>query len=207
MKLYYSPGSCSLAPHIVAREGNVEIELSHVTFDGAMRITAEGEDFFTVNTKGGYVPAMRLDSGNMLAEGVAIIHYLVDQSSESLMPERGSLKYYQALEWLTYISSEIHKGFAPLFNPTTTDEQKEQTKKRILGRLTYVEGELAKNPYLLGNEFMAPDAYLYTILRWTKRFDMSLTEHKHIMSYLERMEGREGIMTALKEEELEPLFL
>ncbi len=207
MKLYYSPGACSLSPHIVAREGNVSIELSRVTFDGPNRTTAEGEDFFVVNPKGGYVPALRLDSGEVLAEGVAIVHYLIDNSSLSLMPEKGSLAYYRALEWMTYISSEIHKGFSPLFNPTFSDELKEQTKKKIMSRLDYVESELSKKPYLVGDTFTAPDAYLYTILRWTKQFNMSLEECSNICAFLARMESREGVQYALKEEGLETLFV
>ncbi|MDB5260485.1 MAG: gst [Candidatus Nomurabacteria bacterium] len=207
MKLYYAPGACSLSPHIVAREGKIAIELSRVTFDGAKRTTAEGEDFFVVNPKGGYVPALRLDSGDVLSEGVAIIHYLVDQSSVTLMPEKGSLVYYRALEWMTYISSEIHKGFSPLFNPTLSDELKGQTKEKIMSRLAYVESELGKHQYLVGDSFTAPDAYLYTILRWTKQFGMSLEEYANITAYMARVESREAVKQALKEEGLETFYV
>src|SRR4051812_37026807 len=114
MKLYYSPGACSLASHIVAIEGKLPVEFSRVTFDGAIRTTAEGEDFFQVNPKGGYVPALRMDSGDVITEGVAIMQYFADQSEETLLPEHGTLDYYRALEWLTYINSELHKQFSPL---------------------------------------------------------------------------------------------
>jgi glutathione S-transferase len=203
MKLYYSPGACSLSPHIVAREGKLSLDLSRVTFDGPKRTTAEGEDFFVVNPKGGYVPALRLDSGEVLSEGVAILQYLADQSSEKLMPEKGSMDYYRALEWLTFISSELHKGFSPLYNPTLPDDQKEQVKQRIMSRLTFVEAELGKHEYLVSDSFTLPDAYLYTILRWTKRFDMSLAGHPHISTFMARMNTREGVQQALEEEELE----
>lgn len=203
MKLYYSPGACSLSPHIVAREGKLPAEISKVTFDGAARTTAEGEDFFAVNPKGGYVPALRLDSGDVLAEGVAIVQYLADQSSETMTPEKGSMDYYRMLEWLTFISSEIHKGFSPLYNPAITDEQKEAQIKKIMGRLVFVEAELGKHPYLLGDAFMIPDAYLYTILRWTKRFEMDLSGHPNISAFMARMDARDGVKQALEEEGLE----
>ncbi|MDB5189775.1 MAG: glutathione transferase GstA [Parcubacteria group bacterium] len=203
MKLYYSPGACSLSPHIVAREGKLPVELSRVTFDGAVRTTAEGEDFFVVNPKGGYVPALRLDSGEVLAEGVAIIQYLADQSSETLTPEKGSMDYYRMLEWLTFISSEIHKGFSPLYNPAITDEAKEAQIKKIFGRLTFVEAELGNHSYLIGDALTLPDAYLYTILRWSKKFAMDLSGHPNISAFMARMDAREGVKEALKEEGLE----
>ncbi len=203
MKLYYAPGACSLSPHIIAREGKLALELSLVTFDDTARTTAEGEDFFAVNPKGGYVPALRLDSGDVLAEGVAIVQYLSDQSSETLTPERGSMDYYRMLEWLTFISSELHKGFSPLYNPMMPEDQKESQKGKIMGRLTFVETELGKHAYLIGESFTLPDAYLYTILRWTKKFDMDLSDHPNITAFMARMDEREGVKEALKEEALE----
>jgi glutathione S-transferase len=203
MKLYYSPGACSLSPHIVAREGKLDIELSRVTFGDGVRTTAEGEDFYQVNPKGGYVPALRMDSGDVLAEGVAIIQYLADQSSEELMPAKGSMEYYRELEWLTFISSEIHKGFSPLFNPTLPAEQVEQVKKKLMGRLAFVETELGKHEYLNGGSFTIADAYLYTILRWSKKFDMSFDGHPNITAFMARMDGRDAVKQALQEEGLD----
>ncbi len=203
MKLYFSPGACSLSPHIVAREGKVPVELSKITFSAEGRTTAEGEDFFAVNPKGGYVPALRLDSGDVLAEGVAIVQYLADQSSESLMPEKGSMDYYRELEWLTFVSSEIHKGFAPLFGSMFTDEQKEEQKKKIIARLAFVEAELGMHEYLVGNTFTPADAYLYTVLRWTTTHKMDLSGHTNIMAFMKRMDSREGVKMALSEEGLE----
>ncbi|MEO6536405.1 MAG: glutathione transferase GstA [Candidatus Paceibacterota bacterium] len=203
MKLYYSTGACSLSPHIVAREGKLPVELSKITWGDGTRTTAEGEDFFLVNPKGGYVPALRLESGEVLTEGVAIIQYLADQSSETLTPEKGSMDYYRMLEWLTYISSEIHKGFSPLYNPAITDEAKEAQIKKIMSRLTFVEAELGKHSYVLGEAFMLPDAYLYAILRWSKKFEMDLSGHPNISAFMARMDAREGVKQALEEEGLE----
>ncbi|MDB4991895.1 MAG: gst [Parcubacteria group bacterium] len=203
MKLYFSPGACSLASHIVAREGKLDVQLSKVTFGDGVRTTAEGEDFYQVNPKGGYVPALRLDSGEVLAEGVAIMQYLADQSAEDMMPSKGSMEYYRELEWLTFISSEIHKGFSPLFNSALPADQVDAQKKKIMGRLTFVEAELGKREYLNGDSFTIADAYLYTILRWSKKFDMDLSGQPNITAFMTRMDAREGVKTALQEEGLE----
>ncbi len=205
MKLYYSPGACSLASHIVAVEGKLPVELSRVTFDGATRTTAEGEDFFQVNPKGGYVPALRMDSGDVIAEGVTIMQYLADQSKETLLPERGTLDYYRALEWLTFINSELHKQFSPMYNPAITDEAKQAQIDKLFSRMKYPEAQLGEHEYLVGNAFTIADAYFYTIMRWTKRFDMSLDEYPNIMAFMARMETRHGVKQALQEEALDPI--
>lgn len=202
MKLYYSPGACSLASHIVAREGKLPVELSRVVFSPEGRTTAEGEDFYAVNPKGGYVPALRLDSGEVIAEGVAIMQYLADQSSEPLTPENGTLDYYRTLEWLTYVSSELHKQFSPLYNPAITPEAREAQVAKITSRMGYVEGVLAKQEYLLG-VFTIADAYLYTIMRWTKKFEISLEAFPNIAAFMARMDAREAVQQSLSEEGLE----
>jgi glutathione S-transferase len=205
MRLYYAPGACSLSPHIVAREGKLPVELSRITFSAEGRTTAEGEDFYKVNPKGGYVPAIKLDSGDVLAEGVAIIQYLADQSSVAMTPEKGSMDYYRMLEWLTYISSEVHKQFSPLYGTMLTDEQKAEQIEKIRSRMGYPETELGKHEYLIGDSFTIADAYFYTIMRWTKRFEISLEAFPNIKAFMGRMEMRDGVKEALKEEELEPL--
>jgi glutathione S-transferase len=207
MKLYYSPGACSLSPHIVSREAGLPVELSKVTFEGAKRTTAEGEDFFAVNPRGGYVPTLRLDDGSVLIEGPAIIHYLADQvSGKKLLPERATPAYYQALSWIIFIGTELHKGFGPLFNPNTPEEQKTATIDKLKKRFAVIENELASNDYLLGS-FSIADAYLYTITRWlpTRAGIALATEFPNLAAFAKRMEAREGVMTALKEEGLEPL--
>lgn len=207
MKLYYSPGACSLSPHIVAREAGLPVELSRVTFDGAKRTTVEGEDFFVVNSRGGYVPAFRFDDGEVLIEGPAIILYLADQApAKKLTPAQGTMNYYRMLSWITFVSTEIHKGFSPLFNKALPEEQRTATIDKLKKRLAVVEAALADKEYLVANTFSIADAYLYTILRWSKpRAAIELAEYPHIYTFMKRMEAREGVQTALKEEALEPL--
>jgi glutathione S-transferase len=207
MKLYYAPGACSLSPHIVAREGGLSVDLSRVTFDGAKRTTAEGEDFFVVNPKGGYVPTLRLDDGEVLTEGVAIVQYFADQApSKNLMPKHGTKEYYRELEWLTFISSEIHKGFSPLFNPALSENDKTAVVDKLKKRFTYLDGALTGKEYLLGDTFSIADAYCYTILRWSPRGSIKIAEYPNLSAFVDRMEAREAVHTALTEEGLEPLI-
>jgi glutathione S-transferase len=206
MKLYYAPGSCALSPHIVSRETGLPVELSKVTFAGATRTTAEGEDFFSVNPRGGYVPAFRLDQGDVMTEGPAIIQYLADQVPEKkLTPEHGTREYYQMLEWLTFINSEIHKGYSPLFNPDLPQPQRTAVIERLTKRYVYLDAALAGKEYLLGPNFSIADAYLYTIMRWSPRADIKLAGYPNIMSFMSRMQTREAVKTALSEEGLEPI--
>lgn len=204
MKLYYAPGACSLSPHIVAKEGGIPLELSRVTFGADGRTTEDGEDFYAVNPKGGYVPALRLDSGDVLMEGSAIILYLADQAEVPLTPAPRTPEYYRMLEWIGYVSTELHKGFSPLYDPAITDERTEAQKRKIMSRLPFVEAELGKHPYVVGTTFSVADAYLYAILRWTKRFEMSLEDFPNILDFMARMDGRDGVKAALSEEGLEP---
>jgi glutathione S-transferase len=205
MKLYYSPGSCSLSPHIVAREAGLPVELSRVTFDGATRTTAESEDFFQVNPRGGYVPALRMDDGDVLEEGVAIVQYLADQAPDkNLLPAHGTKSYYQALSWLTFINSELHKGFSPLFNPTISDEAKAPVIDKLKKRYPVIETALANSEYLNG-AFSVADAYLYTITRWFPRASFELSSYPNLHAFMKRMESRDGVALALKEEGLEPM--
>lgn len=205
MKLYYAPGACSLSPHIVAREAGLPVELSKVTFSENGRTTDEGENFFEVNPRGGYVPACRLDDGEVLIEGPAIIQYLADQAPEKrLLPERGTKAYYEALSWITFISTELHKAFSPLFGAPGEDE-KSRVIERLKKRYTYVDGALAGKEYLLGKEFSIADAYLYTILRWSPVAGIALTDYPNLTAFMKRMEERAAVATALREEGLEPI--
>jgi glutathione S-transferase len=205
MKLYYSPGACSLSPHIVAAEGGLSLELSRITFEGGNRTTAEGEDFFVVNPRGGYVPALRLDDGDVLMEGLAIIHYLADQApAKNLLPERGSKQYYQALSWITFVSTELHKTYSPLFNPALTPEARVPVIDKLKKRYTFIDGVLAGKEYLL-DSFSIADAYLYTIMRWSPKAGMDLGEYPNIHAFMQRMESREGVAAALSEEGLEKM--
>lgn len=208
MKLYYSPGACSLSPHIVAREAGLPVELSRVTFDGAKRTTAEGEDFFVVNNRGGYVPALRLDSDEVLVEGPAIITYLADQVPvKELTPTQGTIDYYRMLSWITFVSTELHKGFSPLFNKDLPEDQKKMVIDKLKKRYAVVEAALAGKDYLVANTFSIADAYLYTIaIRWSPRAGIVIAEeYPNLAAFMKRMEAREGVQAALKEEALEPM--
>jgi glutathione S-transferase len=203
MKLYYAPGACSLSPHIVLREAGLPVELSRVTFSADGRTTDEGEDFFTVNPRGGYVPACRLDDGEVLIEGLAIIQYLADQAPEKgLMPEHGTQAYYEMLSWITFISTELHKGFSPLYRPDLPEAEKAVIVDRLKKRFAYVNGVLAGKEYLL-DAFSIADAYLYTITRWMPKADIALSEYPNLAAFMARMEERGAVKTALEEEGLE----
>lgn len=205
MKLYYSPGACSLSPHIVARELGLPVELSKVIFSAEGRTTEEGENFYEVNPRGGYVPAFRLDDGSVLLEGPAIVQYLADQAPEKgLLPEHGTRAYYDTVSWLTFISSELHKGFSPLYSSPSAEEAA-KIISRLETRIAVVERALEGAEYLLGSTFTVADCYLYTILRWTGRFGIALADYPNAQAFVERMETRVAVQQALAEEGLEPV--
>ncbi|HEX4940881.1 MAG TPA: glutathione transferase GstA [Candidatus Kapabacteria bacterium] len=198
MKLYYSPGACSLSPHIVALEADLPLQLEKT--DLAKKTTASGEDFLKVNAKG-YVPALKLDDGSVLTEGPAIVQYLADKAPASkLIPAAGTLERYRVLEWLNFISTELHKTFSPLFNPTTTDARKQEVREYLAKRFTTVEQQLAKTPFITGDSFTVADAYLFTVLGWGKYVNVELP--KPLQDYLGRVFQRPAVQQALKEEGL-----
>ncbi|MFZ5605270.1 MAG: glutathione transferase GstA [Pseudomonadota bacterium] len=198
MKLYYSPGACSLSPHIVALEADLPLQLEKT--DLAKKTTASGEDFLKVNAKG-YVPALKLDDGSVLTEGPAIVQYLADKAPASkLIPAAGTLERYRVLEWLNFISTELHKTFSPLFNPTTTDARKQEVREYLAKRFTTVEQQLAKTPFITGDSFTVADAYLFTVLGWGKYVNVELP--KPLQEYLGRVFQRPAVQQALKEEGL-----
>ncbi len=200
MKLYYVPGACSLSPHIVAREANLPVTLVRVIL--ADRTTDSGEKYLEVNPKG-YVPALRLESGEVLTEGVAIVQYLANRlPGLNLLPNNGSMPYYRALEWLTFISSELHKGFSGLFRNDLTDAEKAAIVVRLTKRFDYLEHALAVGPFLLGEHFTVADAYCYTVLRWSPRADIDLKTYPNIAAYVARVQARPAVQLALTEEEL-----
>ena len=192
MKLYYAPGACSLASHIVGCEGGLALDLEKV--DLKTHRTEGGEDYRALNPKG-YVPALRLDDGALLTENVALLPFLGDKCG--LMPD--GMARYRALEWLGYISSELHKSFAPLFGGAA-DAAKAEAKKDIQSRLALIEQKL-EGDYLMG-AFSVPDAYLYVILRWCAKTEIALPGPR-LAAFKARMEGRPGVQKALKEEGLD----
>ncbi|MBC7908459.1 MAG: glutathione transferase GstA [Rhodospirillaceae bacterium] len=200
MKLYYTPGACSLASHIVAVEAGLPLHLSKV--DLKEHKCEDGSDFNAVNPKG-YIPALVLDNGETLTEGVAIMQYLADQSPASgLAPAVGTMARYRLQEWLTFISSEVHKGFGPLWNPTIPEEVKQGARDRLARRFTWLDQELAARTYLMGDTFTAADSYLFTVVNWCGFHNVDLAPYANLRAYMDRVRGRAKVQQAMKEEGL-----
>jgi glutathione S-transferase len=195
VKLYYSPFACSLSPHIALREAGLTFQLSRVDLRAGK--TFDGEDYGAVNPKG-YVPALRLDDGEVLSEGPAIVQYIADQKPESrLAPPRDSFERYRLQEWLNFISTEIHKQFSPLFSPTLPEPQRDQAIKKIKRRLELVEARLKELPFLLGETFTVADIYLFTVLRWTRSVRIDISEFVAVTAYLARIGERPAVVAAI----------
>jgi glutathione S-transferase len=200
MKLFYSPGACSLSPHIVLRETGLEAEL--VKVDLRAHTTADGTDFYTVNPKG-YVPVLELDSGERLTEGPAIVQYLADQKPAAhLAPPAGTLPRYRLQEWLNYLSTEIHKSFSPLFNPKTLPEVREAALASFKPRLEYLVRSLDGRDYLMGTGFTVADAYLFTLLNWAGFVKLDLAPYPQLKAYQARVAARPAVQAALRAEGL-----
>lgn len=200
MKLYYAPGACSLAAHIVAREAGLPLGLDKV--DLASHTTQGGQNYRSVNPKG-YVPAIALDDGSVLTEVAAIIQYLADQGSGSgLAPANGTMERYRLIEWITFISSEIHKGFGPLWNPSTPDAVKAATKEKLATRFAYLDKILAAQPFLTGSTFTIADAYLFTVVNWTNYHHVDLSPFPHLQAFQNRVASRPKVQEALEAEGL-----
>jgi glutathione S-transferase len=198
MKLYYSPGACSLSPHIVAREAGLEPEL--VKVDLATTQTSDGRDFWTINPKG-YVPALELDSGELLTEGPAIVQYLADRRPDAgLVPAAGTLERYRVQEALGYINSELHKSYSPLFNAKTSPEVRQDKEAYLRKRYALLEKALAGKPYLFGDRFGVADAYLYTVTRWARSVKLDLSDFPNLAAFQERVEARPAVRAALAAE-------
>lgn len=200
MKLYYSPGACSLSPHIVLLESGLKATL--VKVDTKTHKTADGIDYYTVNPKG-YVPFLELDDGDHLTEGPAIVQYLADQvPSSKLAPAAGTMPRYHLQEWLNFITSELHKQFSPLFQASTPAEYKETLKEKIRTRLDWVAGQLDGKDYLMGNTFTVADAYFFTMLSWTKHVGIDLARWPVLVAYQSRVAARPKVHQALLAEGL-----
>lgn len=198
MKLYFSPGACSLSPHIALAESGLPYEIELVNLKS--RQTASGEDFDQRNPKG-YVPALLLDSGDLLTEGPAIVQYIADQAPHTgLAPPLGSLTRYQLQGWLTFIGTELHKSCSPFFNPAATEEWKQAAMTNIRKRLDYVNSVLRGQSYLMGEGFTVADAYLYTVLSWGRYMKLTLSEWPEIAAYQARVHGRPAVQRALEDE-------
>ena len=203
MKLYFSPSACSSSPHIALREAGLDFQLVKVDL-GTHTLVDDGSDFTKINPKG-YVPALELDDGTLLTEGPAIVQYIADLKPESgLAPKNGTLARYQLQEWLTFIGTELHKGFSPLFGGGANDEYKAAVKERLLGRLAWVDAQLAGRDYLMGHQFTVADAYLFTVSGWPRVVGMDLSHLKNLSAYRKRVGERPAVVATMKAEGLIP---
>jgi glutathione S-transferase len=199
MKLFGSAGSCSLSPHIVLREAGAPFEYEHVALN--TKKTKSGADFTAINPNG-YVPVLQLDDGSVLTEGVAIVQYIADQKPEKrLIPATGAIERYHLLEWLNFISTELHKGFSPLFGAKTPEEYKVIARERLTQRIAHVDKKLAGKTFLTGDTFTVADAYLFTILRWAgPATKVDLEPFANVKAFIARVEARPAVKATLEAE-------
>jgi len=202
MKLYYYPGACSMAVHIALREAGMAFDLDKVDLD--QHQTADGEDFYKINPKG-YVPALRLDNGQILTEDAVLLQYVADlKPASGLAPKVGMLERYRLMEWLNFISSEMHKTLGALFNPKITPEWKENQIDLFGRRCDYLVEALGDKPYLMGDKFTIADAYLFTILGWANLFKIDMGKWPSLQSYAERIAARPMVQETMHAEGLIP---
>ena len=200
MKLYFSPGACSLSPRIALTEAGLSFDTQRV--DTKTKEMVGGGDFFSINSKG-YVPALQLDNGEVLTEGPAIVQYIADQNPASgLAPAAGTLARYRLQELLNFITSEIHKGFSPLFDPTLSAEVKESFKAKLGKRFDWLSTQLTGKQYLMGDQFTVADGYLFTTLNWGQWVGIDLAKWPVLAEYHVRVAARPAVQTALKAEGL-----
>ncbi|HBB6757278.1 TPA: glutathione transferase GstA [Citrobacter amalonaticus] len=198
MKLFYKPGACSLASHITLRESGKDFTLDGV--DLMKKRLENGDDFFAVNPKG-QVPALLLDDGTLLTEGVAIMQYLADSVPDrQLLAPVSSISRYKTLEWLNYIATELHKGFTPLFRPDTPEEYKPTVRALLEKKMQYVDAALKEGQWICGSRFTIADAYLFTVLRWAYAVKLNMDGLENIATYMKRVAERPGVAAALKAE-------
>jgi glutathione S-transferase len=200
MKLYFSPGACSLSPHIVLHEAG----LAHTSekVDLRTKQTAGGADFRSINPKG-YVPALETDSGAILTEGPAIVQYLADLAPDkSLAPAQGTMERYQMISWLNFIATEIHKNYSPLFNPASSDEQKTNSLANLQHRYKHVNSTLDGRDYLGGEGFSVADVYLFVVTNWAGRVKLDLSAFPHLLAFQQRIASRPAVQQAMRAEGL-----
>ena len=200
MKLYFSPGACSLSPHIALEEAGLAYEA--IAAPTKTHKLADGTDYYTINPLG-YVPLLVLDDGRQLREGPAIVQYIADQvPAKKLVPAAGTMERYRAMEWLNFIGTELHKGFSPMFNPAMPEEAKALAKAKVSDRLNWVDSQLEGRQYLMGDQFSVPDAYLFTVANWTKFVGIDISGLKNLGAFMARMAARPAVQAAMKAEGL-----
>ncbi|WIV97962.1 glutathione transferase GstA [Kinneretia aquatilis] len=200
MKLYYSPGACSLSPHIALREAGLSFDL--VLASTKTKKLQDGSDFYAINSKGS-VPVLELDNGERLTEGPAIVQYIADLAPASnLAPAAGSMARYRLQEWLNYITSELHKGFSPLFNPATPEDYKPVARAALMARFTWVNAQLEGKQYLMGDQFTVADAYLFVVSNWGQYVGVDVSGFEHLVAFRARVASRPAVQEAMKAEGL-----
>ncbi len=201
MKLYYTPGACSQAPHIALHE--LDLPFEAVKVDLATHKLPDGSDYYAVNPKG-YVPFLVLDDGTTISEAHVILQYIADQKPGSLAPKFGSIERWKLMESLGFVATEIHKGFGPLWSPETPAEVRERTVKALGNRFTLVSEILEKQPFLTGKDFTIADAYLFVVLNWTNVHKIDLSPWPTLKDYQARVAARPAVQAALRDEGLLP---
>ena len=200
MKLYFSPGACSLSPNIALHEAGLAFE--PILTSTKTKKLADGSDYYLINPKGN-VPLLELDNGMRLSEGPAIVQYIADLAPASkLAPAAGTMERYRLIEWLNFITSELHKGFAPLFNPKTPDAYKVIAKENLGKQFTYVENQLSEKPYLMGDTFTVADAYLFTVSSWGKHVGIDIAPWPKLTAFMQRVSVRPAVQKAMQAEGL-----
>lgn len=200
MKLYYSPGACSLSPHIALHEAGIACEA--VMTSTKSHKLQDGSDFYAINPLG-YVPVLELDDGTRLREGPAIVQYIADQAPlKNLAPANGTLARYRLQEWLTFIGTEMHKGFSPLFNPNMPEEAKTIAKDKLAARYKWLDEQLAGKEWLSGEHFSVADGYLFTVTNWSKPTGVDLSAYPNVQAWHARVAARPAVQAAMKAEGL-----
>src|ERR1700684_2378096 len=200
MKLYYSPGACSLSTHIALLEAGLPYDL--VKVDLRAKKLENGDDYLKVNPKG-QVPALGLDNGELATEGPVIVQMIADKAAaKNLAPARDSAERYKLQEWLTYINGELHKNIGPMFSPALSDDAKTFFKDRATGKFKYVDSQLAGKDYLMGKQFTVADGYLFTMLNWADRMNFDLSAMPNLLAYKARVAARPKVQEALTKEGL-----
>ncbi len=200
MKLYYSPGACSLSPHIVLHEAG--LPFTPVLADTKTHQLADGTDYYSINPKG-YVPLLELDNGERLSEGPAIVQYIADQvPGKQLVPAAGTMARYRVMEWLNFITSELHKSFGPLFNKDFPEAGKVFFKNKLGERLAWVDQQLGAKQYLMGDQFTVADAYLFTVAGWGQYVGVDIKPLAKLSAYMARVAARPAVQDAMKAEGL-----
>jgi glutathione S-transferase len=199
MKLYYSPGACSLAPHIALSEAGLSYDAIKV--DLRKHQLDDGSDYFAINPKG-YVPLLETDDGARLSEVAVLLQYIADRKPGTLAPAFGTLERYRVMEWLNFIATEIHKQFGPLWDPNTPDATAEQQRAKLAKRFDYVARTLAAHPYLTGDAFTIADAYLFTVVNWSGMLKVDLSPWPALQQFQVRVAARPKVHAALVAEGL-----